>query len=421
MKDLFLIRDSLANKISYYHLMLLMASLPFNLFYSHLILISFTIHTLIQLDKKRLGSVFKRQTLILQSVFFVTLVSTTYTINRPEAFNEWGKQVTILLLPILFCLTSLDLRKYRSSLLLIFALVCTATIAYLYADALIVIKHYHLPLASLFSQAFTNHNFSEPIGMHATFFSMQVAVALVYLLTILLNERSNYQRLFYLVCVCILSAGIVQLSSKSVFVALFLIINLAIPFFLLNRGKRFKYVIVVASVSVLSIVGILTIGTFRVRYITDLRVDLATAPAIHTNDSRLDRWKSAAELIRQSPVIGHGAGSEISLLQDVFFTKKYYDSYLRKLNTHNEYLSFLVKSGVMGLLIYIGTLIFGFKATIGKKDLLFFTFMVLIVLVSLSENLLDVDKGVIFYAFFFSFFLFSPAGKSSRTDMQDPV
>jgi O-antigen ligase len=35
----------------------------------------------------------------------------------------------------------------------------------------------------------------------------------------------------------------------------------------------------------------------------------------------------------------------------------------------------------------------------------------LMALVSLSENLLDVDKGIIFYAFFFSFFIFSGDSK----------
>ena len=50
-ESLFKINDSVANKISYYHLALFVASLPFNLFYSHLILISYALHTLIHLKK----------------------------------------------------------------------------------------------------------------------------------------------------------------------------------------------------------------------------------------------------------------------------------------------------------------------------------------------------------------------------------
>jgi Ca2+/Na+ antiporter len=61
----------------------------------------------------------------------------------------------------------------------------------------------------------------------------------------------------------------------------------------------------------------------------------------------------------------------------------------------------------LGLLAYLATLGYGFYISFRKKDLIFFTFITLIAIVSLSENLLDVDKGIIFYAFFFSFFAFS--------------
>ncbi|HEY2581440.1 MAG TPA: hypothetical protein VGI43_06520, partial [Mucilaginibacter sp.] len=49
----------------------------------------------------------------------------------------------------------------------------------------------------------------------------------------------------------------------------------------------------------------------------------------------------------------------------------------------------------------------GFNVSLRRKDLLFLTFMLIITFVSTSENLLDVDKGIMFYAFFFSFFTFS--------------
>ncbi|MGZ3833786.1 MAG: hypothetical protein ACXVB0_09695, partial [Mucilaginibacter sp.] len=77
-----------------------------------------------------------------------------------------------------------------------------------------------------------------------------------------------------------------------------------------------------------------------------------------------------------------------------------------RLNAHNEYMSFLIKSGIWGLAVYLATLVYGFKIAIRKKDIVFFSFMTLVAVVSLSENMLDVDKGVMFYSFFFSFFVF---------------
>jgi len=348
---------------------------------------------------------YDRRILILQSVFLVTLLSTIYTIKPHEAFQAWGGQITIFLIPIVFYLSPFDVKKYRPQLLMGFALVCTATIAYLFIDALITIKHYHLPFITLFSGAFTNHNFSEPINMHATFFSMQVVIALVYLLSILVKETGRYKKLFYILCCAVLLAGIIQLSSKSIFVVLAVVINVVFPYFLLTGKKRLQFIITSVTLTMLIAGGILASGNFKERYVTSLTDDLSRSVPGQTTDTRVARWHVTFGLIKKSPVIGYGAGSEIGLLQDGFYQHKLYNSYLNKLNTHSEYLSFLLKSGVIGLLIYLGTLTFGFRAAIRRKDIFLFTFMLLIAVVSLSENLLDVDKGIIFYAFFFTFFV----------------
>jgi len=407
MKELFPARDSLANKISYYHLLLFMASLPFDRFYSHLILISFTLHTLIQLNRQHIQPVFTWRTLLLESVFFITVLSTLYSINKPEGFNEWGKQITILLFPVVLCFNGLDLKKYRESLLLGFSLVLTGTIAYLYLTAFYTINYYNIPFLALFTTAFINHNFSEPIDMHATFLSMQVALALVYLFSIVIKERILFYKIFYAACIFILFAGLMQLCSKSVFFCLFVVINIAVPLFLLKNKARRNFILITASVSVIAIAGMLRSATFRERYITDLHADLTEEIMGESTESRLTRWQAVGELIEKAPVIGYGAGSELGLLQDTFFQKKYYDSFLHKLNAHSEYLSLLLKSGIVGLLVYLVTLTAGFKAALQRKDLLFFTFMLLVAVVSVSENVLDVDKGIIFYAFFFSFFVFT--------------
>jgi O-antigen ligase len=407
MKELFLIKDSLANKISYYHLLFLMASLPFDMFYSHLILISFTVHTLIQLTRSQIKPIFTWRNIGLASVLLLTAACTIYSSNKPEAFVEWGRQAIVLLFPLLFCFTRLELKKYRSRLLLGFSLIGTLTVTWLFWDAFHTIRYYGLPLSSITSHAFNNHNFAAPIGMHATFLSMQLTIALVYLISVLINKHNTYARIFYLLCIGMLTAGIFQLSSKSIFFCLFFLINLAVPYFLLKGKSRIRFFILSGSLSLLAIIGVFNIKSFKERLITNLQADLSSPKAEDRFDPRLARWDAAYELIRKSPVIGYGSGTEISLLHEVYFKKKYYNSFLNRLNAHNQYLSFLLKSGIIGLLVYLGTLAFGFKSALANKDMLFFSFMMVITFVSFSENFLDVEKGVIFYAFFFSFFSFS--------------
>lgn len=415
MKALFLIKDSLTNKISYYHIMAMLAVLPFDQFYSHIIFGSFALHTLIHLKKEKLKDLLSLKVLILQAIFFVTLISCIYTSYPASAGTDVTRQLVILLFPIFFSLTSLNLHKYRDNLLFIFSLVCMCVIVYLYLHAFVVIHYFKLPLKTIFSNALISHNFSAPIGMHATFFSLQISVALLYMLSLLINGRAY--KLFYLAAILLLFAGIVQLGSKAILIAVLISANLAVPYFLIARSKRIKYVLITGAVSALVIFASLSTGSFRERYLTDLKNDLSHTLPTETVEPRLVRWKAIVAVIEKSPVIGYGAGSELSLLHDTYYHQKLYISFLHWLNAHNQYLTFMLVSGIIGLLVYLITLFYGFKIAFRQRDLLFFVFLLLIVMVSLSESLLNAEKGIWFYSLFFSFFVFSyPSPGADKID-----
>jgi O-antigen ligase len=419
MKELFLIKDSTANKISYYLILLFLLSLPFDRFYSHLIMIGLFIHTLIHLGKSRIRPIFTWENLTLQSIFLLTVISTFYGTNQTQGYQEVGKQALILLIPLLFCLNPIDLAKYRNNFFSIFSIGCTLATAYLYLQALVTINYYHLPLSALFSTAFINHNFSEPFDIHATYFSMQLSLALVYLLSVVLKSTFSKFNIFLVCCCCILTAGIIQLGSKSVYIALLLIINLAVPYLLIGSKKRFSYFLIAGAVSVVLFAGIYKTGAFKTRYISGIKNDLGVSASHDLTDPRLARWKVALGIVSVSPLVGHGVGSETELLKAGYFQNKLYSSYLAGLNAHNEFLSLLIKSGIFGLIVYLLTLGFGIVASIRNKDLIYFAFVALIFIVSFSENLLDVDKGIIYYAFFFSLLHFS--SRSMKVKQTEPA
>src|SRR5215216_762278 len=111
-----LINDSLENKISYYHLLFFVIMLPFDRFYSEIILISFTAHTIIHLNKGKIKSIFSVETLILSSAFLVSLLGVAYSSDKKQAFNDLERQLAILLFPVLISASSLNLAVYRNRL-----------------------------------------------------------------------------------------------------------------------------------------------------------------------------------------------------------------------------------------------------------------------------------------------------------------
>jgi len=417
MKRLFLIDDTTVNKISYYHLAGFLIALPFDFFFSEIILISFGIHTLIHVQKANTKNIFTKPVLILVSIFLLGLAAILYSPDKTEGINVATRQLAILIFPVLFALTDLNLEKYKLNLITIFGYTCTLTVLYLYIDALNTIFYFHLPLSTLFTAPFMNHNFSLPIQIHATYLSLYCTFSLLSFLCFFLGKPRPSQKGIYIIATLILSAGMLQLSSRAVFIAFLVIINLVFPFFLFHGKKRFVFFLTVSLISISTLFIIARMSSFRERYFSELKTDLTdNGKKIETAEPRLARWDAIMELIIKSPLIGYGSGSEKELLKEKYFEKKFYISYLHEFNAHNQYLSFLIKAGIIGLAVFIYVLYFGFAAAIQRRDIFFLSFMVIITVVSLSENIFDLNKGVFFYSFFFSVFLLS-----NKTQKKVPV
>lgn len=408
MKKIFIIRDTLANKISYYHLLLFLVCLPFDRFYTELILISFSIHTLLHIKRNPIAGLQLKKVLLLQAVFLLSVACLFYAYDKSDGFNKPGRQSAILLFPILFSLTRLDLEKYKLQLFSGFALTCTLIIAYLYFDALHTIFFNKLALSELFSPAFINHNFSEPIEMHATYLSMYACFSLVYMVYLLLKTKEIIYKVFYVFCCLILTAGLIQLGSKAVLIAAIVAVNLIMPMLISVTKKRILYLSVSVTASLVVIIGITTGPIFKTRYLTGFKEDLhgrGFGPSIP--EPRMARWESAVKLINRSPVIGYGTGAEVPVLKQQYYRDKLYIAYYNELNAHNEYLSIALNSGYTGLLLFLFVLYAGFTIAYKKKDVLCMSFLIIIIITSFSENILDLNKGIFFYSFFFSLFLLS--------------
>lgn len=405
------IRSSLEKRISYCHCCLFLITLPFDRFYSQLVLISLLFHTVLHLTRKKLQACLTLRNLILSSVFFLALVGIAWSGNKTGALKDVERQAAILLFPFILSATGLDLNKYRKKLLLLFGITCAVTILYLYIDAIRIILYYHLSLRSLVSPAFLNHNFSAPIDLHASYLSMYVALSIASFLHYFSFEKNKRIRLFYLAAIVILSAGLLSLASRSVVIATVIIVSLGFSFFILKSNRRYQSLLVSVCISALALFTIAKIETLHKRYITAFKTDLAlTSIEDEIADPRVLRWEAALSVVERSWLTGHGSGSEKELLKDVYFNNKLYNSYLHELNAHNQYLSMLVKYGMIGLAIFLVTLWTGFASAWRNQDFIFFSFMTIIAIVSFSENILDVNKGIFFYSFFFSFFLLT--GKS---------
>jgi O-antigen ligase len=408
MNKLILIKDSLENKISYYLLAALLITLPFDRFYSQLFLAAFIVHSLIFINKQKIRQAFRLPVLMAGAVWIITLVGLIYSPDKKEGIADLFRQCPLLLFPFFLLISRFPVYQYRKNLLTLFGLSCVAVIMYLFIDALLTIINFHLPFSALFSIAFINHNFSRPIELHATYLSMFLSLSLVFFMQCFLEERRLKKRALFVIGMLILLAGLLQLASRSVLIATIFIFIVAFPLFLPKGTVRFRFITSALIISLLALAGILTIGSFKKRYVTELRKDLTTTGINNEAlEPRAKRWEFAMELIGHKPLTGYGSGTEKRILKDIYFENKYYNSFLNGLNAHNEYLSIWLKTGALALGFFLASLLYALILAWKRKDVMFAAFMLCCCIVSFSENIFDVSKGIFFYAIFYSLFILS--------------
>ncbi len=122
---------------------------------------------------------------------------------------------------------------------------------------------------------------------------------------------------------------------------------------------------------------------------------------------RIEYWKTAIYLIKDKPVFGHGTGD----MQRVF-DKAYLDTNSNlepeyRHRSHNQFLAIAVAFGILGLLFFLFALFYPPLMLNKFNNYYYFVFLIIAIISFLSEDTLETQAGVTFFAFFSSFLLFN--------------
>jgi len=410
MKEIFYIEDTPAGKISYYLLLVFVTTLPFDRIFSELALIALLLHTLIHLRKEDISWSFRWLGWMSAGLYLLTMAGTLYATRSSDAWPEWEHQLALLLFPLIVWFSRLDWQWYRPRLLKAFAFSCLFTAVYLYGVTLYDIYFHGEPLNVLFTKPHMNHYFSHPIGLHATYYAAYLGLSVVVFADRLFRRPAGkLAMLGYSLAMLLCLFTIFQLASRAVCIAMVVIVNLLIPIYMVKGQLRWRLFIGIFSLTLMSLLVIWRNSHLHSRYVVQLKQDLRSdTGAILDPEPRMVRWQCAWEAIRASPWMGYGTGEEVRQLKERYYAHHLMISYTLGLNAHNQFLSFWLKTGIFGMLIYITVLLLAFKEAWRRKDIYLMSFALIIVCISLSENILDVNKGIFFFSMFFVLLLPKP-------------
>ena len=200
-----------------------------------------------------------------------------------------------------------------------------------------------------------------------------------------------------------------------------------VSYYFLSIVKHKLYRIFLIPIAILLlIISAFTIPTVKNQW-NELFDFSGSATIVLDKDSSLGRswsgkalrvaiWKCSADILKTHWLAGVGTGDVQDSLQQTYENRKFYfASMYNRYNAHNQYLQITLANGLTGLLILLSCIFYPLLYYRKKfSGNIYFLFLLLFAVISITESLLEVNKGIIWYSFFNSIFAFGYL-KSDKT------
>ncbi len=342
--------------------------------------------------------------ILLSVPVLLLLCSMLWTEDLRQGTKYMERQVMLLLFPwVLFYNRGLFSQKWQSQVLRFFALGMALLTVYLFAQMLLTGKFFSI-LQHSNSYFFIREFIEQKLGLHPTYYSILLAIALFATLYELLEEHTSSRSKWAAVLVLLsLILGLVLASSKMILFASLLGSALLLRY---KWGVRLglKRVVVPVFVAVLLFAAI---PPLRNRTIELIKALSETGVNKDNPDSmRKVIYEGTLAAIKDNAWIGVGIGDAQQELNIRYAQLGFEEAVRVGYNTHNNYLHFWLTTGFFGFVLF--TLIQGIHLLIAlvNRNPVHLAVSLLFSLSMLTENILSRQVGIFTYAFFSSFLAF---------------
>ena len=134
-------------------------------------------------------------------------------------------------------------------------------------------------------------------------------------------------------------------------------------------------------------------------YIDSPKKFIQTRPfPMQGNEARLVVWTVALDIFMEHPM-GVGLGNLEEMMRQRLVELGLNQQAALNYNPHNQYLQIAAESGIIGLLLFLGILLYGIAWAISSKNWLLLLVILSLAINCLFESMLQRQSGIVFYCF----------------------
>jgi len=376
--------------------------LPLSLHAARIVMVMIGVYALICLFRFRQKILItSRLSLLFIAFFLIHFLALLYTDDLSAGVWELAEKACLFIFPFAIFTAPMPSRETHRRVLFAFVVGCLISALICFISSLI--NYHRIGAVSWLSYSWL----SEVMGFKPVYLSLYLCFTFFTVIHWLIIDWKKYSFLIKIsgiIALLFCSYMIIMLGARLVSVT-FLLLLFASFLIWMKQKKQLLLGLVVMSLLMLTLWSLMSsffvTRTRMNKIIGKQRINYEHNFFINVNDPRGQIWESCFEAISPMPMWGYGIGTDIdNILMSIYKTKAYQVAIDIEADAHNQYLETLLKTGFLGCLILLATLLIPLYLSWRRKAYLYTLFLLLLMLPMLTETILEAPHGLMFYAFF---------------------
>jgi O-antigen ligase len=376
-------------------------TIPFWMLFNNIAIICSLLFSVIVLLKS--GKEHFRLTIITKlfmALFLIMSFSILYSSNLEYAYVVLNRITLFIVLPFIVLVSKPYLKRNFVERLLgkfIFACFTASLICLLNA----LYNTYQFGAFNPFNKEngnfFSYFNLTSILKIHPIYFG-------IYLL---LSCRLSKMRVFgYLVLITFFITIILLLNSFMLIIASAIIFGLlfykAIKFSIFKKFKKSFFYMLILILPFYFASNFIFEKAKGVHLVEDISSRDFTGSQFTAVKARVAKAYCSIDLIKDNPLLGVGIGDGNDELLKYYLKNGFKFGYDEKYNSHNQFLTIFINTGIFGFLILAVLISYLFYSSFVKSNYYLLFFIILNMCFFMTESVLERQNGIVFFVFFSS-------------------
>jgi len=337
--------------------------------------------------------------LVNSSLYIFYVFSLIYTDDLFRGINILTEtRFTALIFPLIFLILSKHkeiyskevFKKFKKIFVFSTVIFCVIYFLFLPFKAAEPDPFFHFPSIFFFRNGLIEIPF---IGIHPIYGSIYLGLSIIFILKDLIVTKIKPLQI---VLLSIIITTLFLLSSKMTVIALILIGVFHLFYFHKNTYREIFF-LVIAIIFSIGIISQIPSVKYRINEL--FKQETYTEYRRHNSTSiRISILKCGIQLAKNNFLFGVGIGDVSHKLVDCYKDISY-DLVDKRYNSHNQYLSILITTGIFGLICFCYFLYINLALSFSLIDKTHFYLIIFYLFNFISENVLERQNGIILFFF----------------------